>query len=177
MKTGQDFIAPQDLAKFFAQENAPQKYDLSIFFGRADGVLLFTRLTKDVAAEQESSIGVLLASVWQASQALANYFPAAPLEEFRYSFATADQGIYLLPFSWQGESYFLATLYQGQNNPGAIKLFLRSLAQRLDEFLRKEHQISSAAVDVEHASAKEKPLFNDITDDEMNKLFAFAENS
>ncbi|MBP5297303.1 MAG: hypothetical protein J6Y94_08245 [Bacteriovoracaceae bacterium] len=172
MTNGQDFIRPQDLAKFFAQEDALTKHHLSIFFGRADGVLLFSRPAQDFSADQESSLGVLLASAWQASQAMAVYFPQTAADEFRYNFATTDQGIYLLAFPWQGEAYFLAALYQGQTNPGAIKMLLRSSALHLQEFLRVQHHSTDQT-----KSSAEKPLFNDITDDEMNKLFAFAENS
>ncbi len=181
MTKGQDFIRPEDLAQFFAQDTLSQR-SLSIFFGRPDGVLLFTRLAENLSVDQESSLGVLLASAWQASQAMANYFPATKGEEFRYSFATADQGIYLVAFPWHQASYFLAVLYQGQDNPGAVKLLLRSTAWRLREFLIGQHPEQTTATKAtlpEDAkfTPEEKPLFNDITDDEMNKLFAFAENN
>ena len=183
MTKGQDFIQPEDLAQFFARHNDLALQPLSIFFGRPDGVLLFTRLAENLSGDQESSLGVLLASAWQASQAMANYFPVTKSEEFRYSFATADQGIYLVAFPWHRASYFLAVLYQGQDNPGAIKLLLRSTAWRLREFLIGQHseQTTPAKATTSPEDAKftpeEKPLFNDITDDEMNKLFAFAENN
>ena len=174
MTSGQDFIRPQDLAQFFAQEKSIVQQHLSVFLGRADGVLLFTHLADSLADEEQNSLGVLLASAWQASQAMTTYFSSAQADDFRYSFATADRGIYLLSFPWRGEAYFLATLYQKQDNPGAVKLLLRSMAQRLREFLGTLAGLAETTKPT--AAGLEKPLFNDITDDEMNQLFAFAEN-
>ena len=201
MSEGPNFIHPKDLEHFFAGSKNAALASLSIFVGRADGVLLFAQ-NKHLLTEQESAMGVLLASAWQASQAMAALFPAMAEKEFRYSYATSSQGIYLLPFPWQGEAYFLAAVYQEQTNPGAVKLLLRTTAQKLREFLDSLSLITAANADVRPrkragtaGSAKsavgvksstssttttppsgEKRLFSNISDEEINQLFSFAEN-
>jgi hypothetical protein len=187
MSEGPNFIHPQDLAHFFAGHKNADLQNLSIFFGRADGVLLFTQ-NKHLLNEQESAMGVLLASAWQASAAMAAFFPGTAEKEFRYSYATSNQGIYLLPFPWQGEAYFMAAVYQAQDNPGAVKLLLRTTAQKLREFLDSLDMIADATRDVKAkpkakapspkaaARSAEKRLFSNISDEEINQLFSFAEN-
>ncbi|MEI8345930.1 MAG: hypothetical protein WCG27_00575 [Pseudomonadota bacterium] len=160
---------PQKLEKFF-DENFT-RFDLenvNIFFCRPDGVLLYRKQTLTDSLS-ENSIGALLGGVWQAAQALASFLPQSSLPEiFRLSFDTSSQGIYILPVRWKKKDYYLAIIFHNEDNPGAIKLRLREFSNKLTEYLEKE------AVDSSRTKGEDGFLFRNITDEEMNKLFAFA---
>ena len=82
----------------------------------------------------------------------------------------------------------MAVVYREQTNPGAVKLLLRNTSIQLREFLDSLNMITDATRGMKAkppAKAKastaapwpaEKRLFSNISDEEINQLFSFAEN-
>jgi hypothetical protein len=162
-------IRPQKLENFFQEYlQRLQLNNINVFFCRHDGILLYRQNTLTDQLN-ESSIGALLGGVWQAAQAIAGFLPPRQENEvFRLSFDTSGRGLYILPYTLQGQDYYLASIYDDQINPGALKLRLRDLMTKLDEFL------NTSEVDSSLSKGENQYLFRDITDEEINKLFAFS---
>lgn len=151
----------ENVAKLSVTEN------FAIIFARRDGVLLYSKSYFKDAIEKEA-IGALTSGLWQAAKALIDLIPNTDEEDdFRLSFDTSSGGLYLLPVEHQGEEYQLGLVFKGSINPAQLKSKLRNTRDQLEYFLQEVF----AGMPVEN---KNSFLFNDITDDEMDSLFAFG---
>lgn len=138
----------------------------SVFVCRQDGVILFKKDGIGLKVNH-SSVGALLGGVWQAASTLASFLPnKANREPFRLSFDTSSTGVYILPFEMGKTDYYMGLLYFDEVNPGFIKNRLRDLLMRLEDYLTSAKKMDS---DPEN---EESLLFENITDDEIEKLFS-----
>ncbi|PIK14407.1 hypothetical protein [Halobacteriovorax sp. JY17] len=155
---------PKLADEFFSEvADLSQLTNSSLFLCRSDGVPLYVK--NELNSEfDDASVGALLGGVWQAARAMASFIPNSSLEEeYRLSFDTSDKGIYIVPINLGGEEVYLGLIYFKEINPGMVKAKLREISWRFSEFwslvnFKEEVQDST--------------LFNNITDEEMDNLFA-----
>lgn len=165
---------PKYVETFFKSCEIDEKINrYSFFLIRYDGVVLYhnNNLANSLS---KSSIGALLGGVWQAAKALADFIPKEEAKEgYRLSFDTSSQGVYIVPITVGHEELYLGLIYHDEVNPGFIKNKIREMATSFGEFL--EHELAGSR-DIKQTNADNNFLFGDITDSEMDRLFAFAKN-
>lgn len=130
-----------------------------VYFARPDGVLLYDSGNSTEAA----TIGALVSGAWQASRALAG----KSKEYFRFSFDTSDSGVYILPVEITSKEFFVACIYENVTNTGQLKMKLRKLKTQIEEQFKNADYNDNSSADF---------LFRNITDDEIDNLFAIAGN-
>lgn len=136
---------------------------------RQDGQVLFHNLP---SKEQNfgPSLGALLGGSWQAVKTLTDFLPKVDKEKnFRLSFDTSSDGVYVLPVSLEDSTLYMGALYSKALNPGQLKNSLRKEAQNLEEFLLKKTYTGQVKKPLISSSQK---LFDHISDEEMDKLFS-----
>lgn len=168
-------LIPKYVESFFKSCEVDNKLNrYSFFLIRQDGVVLYhnNNLGNHLS---KSSIGALLGGVWQASKALSDFIPSKKEDEiFRLSFDTSSQGIYILPIKVYDEELFLGLIYFDEVNPGLIKSKIRDMATSFTEYMHFELKNYVNKQPTKTAKNKNDYLFDDITDDEMDKLFSFG---
>lgn len=170
---------PKYVETFFQSCEIDEKLNrYSFFLIRHDGVVLYhnNNLANSLS---KSSIGALLGGVWQAARALASFIPKEESKEgYRLSFDTASQGVYIVPISVGEEELYLGLIYHDEVNPGFIKNKIREVAASFSEFLEAELKESMKKNQSQKKApvSKSEYLFSDITDSEMDRLFAFAKS-
>ncbi|MDO9182049.1 MAG: hypothetical protein Q7U04_06555 [Bacteriovorax sp.] len=167
---------PKYVETFFKSCEIDEKLNrYSFFLIRYDGVVLYhnNNLANNIS---KSSIGALLGGVWQAARALADFIPKdSPCEGYRLSFDTSSQGVYVVPITVGKEELYLGLIYHDEVNPGFIKNKIREVAAGFGEYLERELQTSFGKKPSDR-DENNNFLFSDITDSEMDRLFAFAKN-
>jgi hypothetical protein len=137
-----------------------------LMVSREDGITIYD----SIQDSSTNSVAALVSGVWQASEALMNLVQnGEEILNFRLSFGTSDQGIYLLPFSLHGKRYFLGAIYHDCLNPGLLK---RKLA-----LLKEEIKPLFESVSVEDRPGKATRhgyLFEDLSDEEIDRLFSMG---
>ncbi len=171
---------PKYVETFFKSCEIDEKLNrYSFFLIRHDGVVLYhnNNLADSLS---KSSIGALLGGVWQAARALADFIPKKEFKEgYRLSFDTSAQGIYIVPITVSTEEFYLGLIYHDEVNPGFIKNKIREMATSFGEYLEQELKESFEKKQTQKdttANGKNDFLFGDITDSEMDRLFAFAKS-
>lgn len=150
------------MVKQFLEKNDYHKLIEKLVVIRQDGITLYSNLEDSLEA---SSIGALVSGVWQAAQALSEItHHRKDYVEFRLGFDTSSEGLYVLPLSIKENTYYLGGIYTNQNNPAKLKQSLRLLKNNLEQHLE------DSLID---ETVREGFLFDNISDDEMNKLFSF----
>ncbi len=155
---------PKLAHEFFSEvADLSQLTNSSLFLCRSDGVPLYVK--NELNSEfDDASVGALLGGVWQAARAMASFIPNSSMEEeYRLSFDTSDKGIYIVPVDLDGEEVYLGLIYFNEVNPGMVKAKLREISWRLSEFW--------TMVNIK-PEVQDSNLFNNITDEEMDNLFA-----
>lgn len=167
---------PKYVETFFKSCEIDEKINrYSFFLIRHDGVVLYHNNNLGNSLSQ-SSIGALLGGVWQAARALASFIPReASKEGYRLSFDTSAQGIYIVPISVGSEELYLGLIYHDEVNPGFIKNKIREMATSFSEYLEEGLKESIAKKQLK-SNDKSEFLFGDITDSEMDHLFACAKS-
>ena len=167
---------PKYVETFFKSCEIDEKINrYSFFLIRHDGVVLYHNNNLGNSLSQ-SSIGALLGGVWQAARALANFIPKEESKEgYRLSFDTSAQGVYIVPIAVGSEELYLGLIYHDEVNPGFIKNKIRELATGFSEYLEEELKDTIAKKQMK-SNEKNEFLFGDITDSEMDHLFAFAKS-
>ena len=156
-----------DLFRTFFYENQ-SLIDFHFFISRQDGILVYENSTSDLTVPA----GALTCGLWQAAEALGKLFSLNGKEEFRLSFDSTDQGIYVLKFLINRDEFYLAILFQHEINPGLLKARARQLIQKLENFLDKQNDANSSK---KLFDVRKSYLFSDITEGEMNALFSLKE--
>ena len=130
----------------------------------SDGISIYSNCEDKF---EVSTIGALTSGLWQAAESLSaivgknnDFF------EFRLGFDTSSDGLYILPVKIINEMYFVCIIYGKSENPGKLKRNIRQLKDSLEVFLSK------FSLDVE--KNREEYLFQNISDVEMDKLFAYG---
>jgi hypothetical protein len=167
---------PKYVETFFKSCEIDEKLNrYSFFLIRYDGVVLYNNNNLGNSLSK-SSIGALLGGVWQAARALADFIPKEESKEgYRLSFDTSSQGVYIVPITVGAEELYLGLIYHDEVNPGFIKNKMREMATSFGEFLEQELKESFGKNQV-RSNENNDFLFGDITDTEMDRLFAFAKN-
>ncbi|OFZ14321.1 MAG: hypothetical protein A2X86_05590 [Bdellovibrionales bacterium GWA2_49_15] len=132
----------------------------SLFIVQEDGTLFFPRKPHPTAL----AVGALVSGVWLASNELAKQINLHESLASRLSFDSSDSGIHILPLKTNSRIYFMAIIYSRVVNPGLVKNQARILRDRiagLDLFLGMNTEKKASSV-----------LFENISDDEVNKLFS-----
>ena len=129
---------------------------------RSDGIVVFS---SDDIKNEAASIGALIGGVWQGASALHSFVSDnSKLEEYRLAFDMSDGGIYIMPILINDKEYYLGTLYRKTFNPALLKRNFRVLKQQLKEYIQSNFS--------GFTSNREEYLFTDISDEEMDRLFA-----
>ena len=168
---------PKYVETFFKSCEIDEKINrYSFFLIRHDGVVLYHNNNLGDSLSK-SSIGALLGGVWQAAKALASFIPKEESKEgYRLSFDTSAQGVYIVPITVRTEELYLGLIYHDEVNPGFIKNKMREMATSFGEYLEHELKDSRTMDRNKQREIKGEFLFSDITDSEMDRLFAFAKN-
>lgn len=166
---------PKYVETFFRSCEIDEKLNrYSFFLIRYDGVVLYhnNNLADSLS---KSSIGALLGGVWQAARALADFIPKEESKEgYRLSFDTSAQGVYIIPITVGPEELYLGLIYHDEINPGFIKNKIREMATSFSEYL--EEELKESINKKPKTNERNDFLFGDITDSEMDHLFAFAKS-
>ena len=155
---------------FFVQEyfaSLPKFSNQRYILFRDDGGVIFDSQHND----QTQSIGALAIATWQSSLTLLKIVDSRGKDdEFRMSFATSSEGIFLQSFLHLNVNFYLAILYSECINPGLLKRNAIKLKIELVDYLQKK--INSSQVLNNSSSKKRKEyLFAEITDEEIEKIF------
>ena len=136
----------------------------SLILARQDGVVVYEQ-DKELDEKNKQTLGALMAGAWQAAEAMANFFPVDNDNIFRLGFDTSDSGIYILPISAATEKFYLGLFFKNELNPAILKNKLRNVSQQIVEELN---------IYFEARENLNEPLFENITDDEIEKIFSFV---
>ena len=152
------------IIKQFFIENDFHKLANKTAVVRNDGIVLYSNSDN---FSESSSIGALVGGLWQAAQSLSSIVSdKSDVLDFRLSFDTSNQGIYILPFNINKKDFYICAIYDDVNNPALLKRHLRNLKDNLSDYLL---ECCSQNDDI-----KQDFLFDNITDEEMNNLFSFS---
>ena len=133
--------------------------DASLYVIRSDGSIIYT----EADSTNTQRIGALISGAWQATVEILRR------EEdtgFRFSFDTSSSGIYVLSLVLGGETLYLASMFENETNPGRLKVKMRKIRDSIREKLGGLSPTNSH---------KDEFLFEDLSDDEVNNLFAFGD--
>ncbi len=147
---------------------APKSIEIKarLFVTREDGITIYD----SVQDKTTTSVAALVSGVWQASEALMSLVTGEnEAMEFRLGFDTSSQGIYLFPFSLDGKRYFLGAIYSDCLNPGLLKRQVGLIKEEMEITLSKSITPKLAV-----STKRQGYLFQDITDLEMDRLFALG---
>ncbi|MEX0798190.1 MAG: hypothetical protein WEB87_05480 [Bacteriovoracaceae bacterium] len=154
------------LVKEFFVENEFDLLSEKVAIIRQDGNVLYANSINSLEA---SNIGALVSGVWQAAQSLSSLVNKSQLSrEYRLSFDTSSDGIYILPVSLGESPYYFCSIFKDRMNPGKLKQNMRSVSFLLEAYMREELLSLKAPQDSKESSGY---LFENITDAEMDQLF------
>ena len=137
--------------------------DARLFLTRDDGITVYDSLQN----ETTTSVAALVSGLWQASEALMGLVnKESDVFEFRLGFDTSSQGIFLVPLKIENKKYFMGALYYNCLNPGQLKRQVAMLKEALIPLFPD--------VPVTKSAAREGFLFKDISDEEIDRLFAIG---
>ncbi len=138
----------------------------AIFICREDGVFLFKENDQNISQE----LGALVAGMWQAAKSL-GAMATTEIEEYMLQFSTSNSGVFLYPLFFQEETLILGTLFTQEVNPGKLKNRIRNLRDSLLHSLEEESILWKKS---SQDNSPDKFLFANITDREIDNLFAFV---
>jgi hypothetical protein len=137
-----------------------------LFVAREDGITIYDSIQNNTT----TSVSALVSGVWQASEALMNLIhPQNDVLEFRLAFDTSSRGIYLFPFETAGSKYFLGAIYNDCLNPGLLKRQISNIKNELHQYLESQPIVKKSVV-----SQRQGYLFQDISDEEIDRLFSLG---
>ncbi len=137
-----------------------------LFVTREDGITIYD----SVQNQTTTSVSALVSGVWQASEALMGLaHPNQDVMDFRLGFDTSSQGIYLMPFSLNTKRYFLGAIYHECVNPGQLKRQVVMIKEEMDRLFASE---PVAQKPKNKTMSREGFLFQEITDEEIDRLFS-----
>jgi len=135
---------------------------------RQDGMPVFAFSTASESTDH-LALGALTAGMWQAALAISNYLSKDEAEmDYRLSFDSTSSGIYVVPVCVGEEKMYLGLFYKDVLNLGQLKMKLRQLAIKVADYWNKYHK--------ENIKKEDGTLFTNITDEEIDNIFAFSGN-
>lgn len=160
-------MKPMNISEKIKNVLEPKKIGIKarLFVTREDGITIYD----SVQNKTTSSVSALVSGVWQASEALMELaHPNQDVMEFRLGFDTSSQGIFLFPFLVSGKRYFLGAIYHNCLSPGQLK---RQVSMIKDE-LERLFEDAPVKAKTTKSNGREGFLFNEITDEEIDRLFS-----
>ena len=152
------------LVKQFFVENDYQKISDRIIVLRSDGIKVYSNFENDTEA---ASIGALVSGLWQAAETLASMDNnKKDYLDFRLGFDSSSDGLYVLPLTVLGSTYYICAIYKDASNPAKMKRHLRLLKDNLEVYLSE--------LSLDNEENRNGYLFSEISDDEMDNLFSFG---
>lgn len=143
-------------------------FEHTLFVCRNDGLIIYFHSSNNLV--NKNSVGALVGGLWQAGKTVVDLFGNQKSKDgFRLSFDTTDTGLHILPFDVKRTEYFMGLHFNRAVNPALVKNRMKTLMQRM------KVEISQMSLE-EVERATDNNLFNNITDEEINDLFSFAEN-
>jgi hypothetical protein len=112
-------------------------------------------------------LGALLVGMWQASEAVGDFLSGSAEKDLTLSFQSSNKGFFLLRPTEKNKEVFWGVLFESEVNPGKIKLYAKKMRSFYDEIKIIESKDMNNTQDGEF-------LFQNITEDEVDKLFSFA---
>jgi hypothetical protein len=131
----------------------------NLFIYRDDGINIFTKDDKN-----KSTIGALVAGVWQASSELSKNVKIESDKEFQFNFYNSNSGVYLISICANSNQYIIGSSYENEINPGKLKLELRRFAKNIEAFITKFKNVETRV--------RTEYLFNEISDHEIDAMFS-----
>lgn len=161
------------LIKQFFIENDYHRIADRIVVLRGDGISIYSNIEDQY---ESSSIGALVSGLWQAAESLSSMLKKDDqFIDFRLAFDTTSDGLYVVPFKMMGKIFYLCAIYSDTDNPGKLKRHIRLLKDNLEVFV-SEFKLNKPVNKInkeEKGMARSGFLFESISDEEMDKLFAF----
>jgi hypothetical protein len=143
-----------------------QLLGVRLFVTRDDGITIYDSIQNKTT----NSVSALVSGLWQASEALMNLVqPHEQVLDYRLGFDNSSNGLLLFPFSLSGKKYFLGCLYQDSINPAHLKYQMTQTKQMLEKAFHEEKKLTASTV-----IYRQGYLFSDISDAEMDRLFALG---
>ncbi len=151
----------EHIAKFMSQHKVPA--GLRLFVVRSDGLIVW-----DAKPDfQTQALGALCSGVWDASKAMALTAGQKSVSGFRLVFDSTDHGVLIIPIEDIGQDIFLAAIYERCLNPALLKRQVHNLGLKLAAHVRSLPRVSTS----QKVTKREGYLFNEISDEEMDRLF------
>jgi predicted regulator of Ras-like GTPase activity (Roadblock/LC7/MglB family) len=144
---------------FYNQHKSCNLHDVFVY--RSDGIPVF--VTNE---DNKSTVGALIAGVWQASSELAKNVNVSEKKEFQFNFSDSSNGIYLLSLTDKSQEYIIGTVYKNELNPGKLKVNLRRFSKSISSLLASYEELKS--------TDNKKYLFTNISDKEIDDMFSTA---
>jgi hypothetical protein len=132
---------------------------------RRDGIPLYTYKGYETDWSN-ATVAALVSGLWQAAETLTGFIPGSEDEIFRFSYDTSSRGIYIIELCGDFEPLYLAFIYFDLDNPAKMKSRVRSIEGMLVDYIEERVEFNK--------DSKADFLFSDISDDEMDDLFAGA---
>lgn len=137
-----------------------------LFVTREDGITIYD----SVQDQTTTAVAALVSGLWQASEALMDLVHGSEnIFQFRLAFDTSSKGIFLTPFALNGKRYFLGAIYTDCVNPGQLKRQISLIKEEMDRLFEAGAPIKKNVV-----SGREGYLFQDISDEEIDRLFSLG---
>lgn len=153
----------QIIKTFFNDVDLFDESEVSVI--RNDGIVVFSTIENDL---DKASVGALVSGLWQAAFSVSAYIDRKPKEEdFRLSFDTSKSGINIIPITVNNKTFFFCTLFKESINPAKLKQKMKVISNELENYV-KTHFVQE-----EPTEQREGYLFQNITDEEMDRLFNF----
>lgn len=155
--------------KLFFHENDFQKLSDRISIIRYDGITIYSNVKNDF---ESASASALVSGLWQAAKSLNSMVQSQnEFIDFKLSFDSSENGLFILPFLLNKQEYYLCTIYKDVVNPGKLKRDMRLIKENLEVYL-EDFAFNGAE---QERAGKESFLFKDITDEEIDRLFDYGE--
>ena len=142
-----------------------------LFVFREDGLILYQ--TSVVENKTASSCGALMGGTWQAAMTLVSFIGGSKRkpDDYRLSFDSSSEGVHIIA-AGQYENYqlYLGGIYAQQVNPAPLKNKIKNLNFKLRAC------IDELSVKQAGHRTEENYLFSNITDSEIDAMFAVMEN-
>ena len=139
--------------------------DISTLLTRNDGVILWAGKNID---RKNHSLGALITGVWTAAKALTDTVGAENINNV-LTYGGSSDGVHILPITLAGKRFAFSVLYKKVNNPSKLKLKFRLFKQLIEDSYEEKNHLTEM---IDDGKEKTKALFNNITDEEIDNLFA-----
>ena len=139
-------------------------FDSTLILARQDGVIVYEQ-DENLSLKKKQALGALMAGAWQAAEAMSDFFPTEGNSFFRLGFDTSESGIYVLPIQTTNDVFYVGLFYKDELNPAVLKNKLRSLSNQI---------LQELSIYFDARESLNKPLFENITDDEIEVIFSVA---